>query len=146
MALVSKIDAAESGLLSALQARPGLSGVAIRLGDPASGVQPEHIWIAEGIVANWDPAVTMGPTPTEDETFELRVVVLVAQAGDEYATIRDRLMVLADEVTQAVAANRTLGGAVDDCYVVRFERDGGVTDAGRILLAEVFVRCRSSLA
>lgn len=146
MALVSRLDAAEDGLLAALQGQAGLSGVALRLGDPGSGVQADHVWVSEGADATWDPDVTMGPSPSMDEVFELRVVVLVARPGDDYATVRDRLMALADEVTQAVAANRTLGGAVEDCYVVRVERDGGLTDSGRVLLAEVRVRCRSALA
>lgn len=145
MALVSRIDGAESGLLAALQARPGLEGVQVRLGNPGSGVQAEHIWIDETVQATWDPDVT-GTAPSEDEVFELRVVILVGHPGDDYTTIRDRLMALADEVTEAVAQDRTLGGSVEDCYTVRFERDGGLTDNGRILLAQVSVRCRSALA
>jgi hypothetical protein len=145
MTLVSKMEAAEDGLLVAMQAQAALSGVQVQLGDPGSAPPAEIVWITEDAEASWDPDVTMGSTPSMDELYELHVKVVVLMAGDDYTAIRDRAAVLMGAVETAVGDYRTLNGAVDDSYVTNVKRSTGATNEGRGIQAEITVRARSTV-
>lgn len=150
MSLVSKIAAIEQALLALLQADTTLGAanppVPVSMGDPAAGTQPEHVWLADDITGEWDPDVTMGPTPTEDEIVELRVIVYVSKEGNDAPAVRDRAMALAGAVTAVVGANRRISNSCDDAYTIKVEREGGATESKRIMWLAITVRCRSSLA
>jgi hypothetical protein len=145
VSLTSKMEAAENGLLVALQAQAALTGVQVQLGDPGSAPPAEIVWITEDAEAAWDPDVTMGLTPSMDELYELHVKVLVFRAGDDYTAIRDRAAVLAGAVETAVGAYRTLNAAVDDSYVTHVKRATGATNEGRGIETEITVHARSTV-
>jgi hypothetical protein len=145
MTLVSRMETAEDGLLVAMQAQAALSGVQVQLGDPGAAPPAEIVWLTEDATAVWDPDVTMGLTPSMDETYELHVKVLVLQAGDDYTAVRNRAAVLAGGVETAVGAYRTLNGAVDDSYVIEVKRSTGATNEGRGIQTEITVRARATV-
>lgn len=146
MALTSRLAAAEDGLLAALTA--ALAPVVVFLGDPGATVPAEAVWIAEDASADQVSDLSSQSTPAggREESFELRVVVWTTAPGDDYPTIRSRAQTLAATVESTVAANRTLGGAVEDCEVSRIERHTGATGQGRAIQLDVFVAARSWLA
>jgi hypothetical protein len=148
MALTSRLAAAEDGLLAAIAGRPELAGVALRLGDPGSGVRPEHIWLVEEALAERVTDVTPQATNAGgyDERFEIAVRVLATRSGDDYEALRNRAMELVAAIENAVLENRTLGGAVEDSEVVRLERESGATENGRGILTTVVVEGRAWLA
>jgi len=147
MTLTSTLANAESGLYDVIRAEPALAGVPVSLGDPGSGVRPEHVWIAEEATAEQvsDLSSQDFPVGGREETFELSVRVLATRSGDDYRALRDRAATLAAGVETAVREHRTLGGAVEDSEVVRLERETGATEAGRGILTTVVVRARSWL-
>lgn len=152
MALTSRLAAAEDGLLAAINTRAAialnpLEGVAIRLGDPGSGARPEHVWIIEEATAEQTSDLSTADAGAgREELFELSVRVLATRSGEDYPGLRDRSTAMGAEVEIAVAADRTLGGAVEDCEVVRLERSTGATEVGRAILLTVVVRARAWLA
>lgn len=148
MSLTSRLAAAEDGLAVAVLARPELAGVAFRIGDPGSGVRPEHIWIVEEAEADQLSDLSSQKTPQggREESFALRVRVMVSRSGDDWSLLRDRLTELGHAVETAVAESRTLGGAVEDCEVERIERQSGASESGRAGLLTLYVRCRVWLA
>lgn len=153
MALTSRLAAAEDGLLSAIQTQaavPGsaLAGVALRLGDPGSGIRPEHVWIREEATAERLTDVTPQAVATggDEERFELMVRIMTTRSGDDYDTLRDRATALAAEIETAVLNARTLGGAVEDAFVTRIERETGATEAGRAIVTTVVVEAVAWLA
>lgn len=150
MTLVSKLGAAEDALLALMLADSQLGtatpAVPVGMGDPGAGVRKAHVWISDEADAEWEPGVTMGPTPTEEETFDLRVVCLYARAGNDTTGLRDLVMALAASVCRIVADNRRLSNTVDDAYVTRVQRFGGATEGGRAMIVEVTVHCESTLA
>jgi hypothetical protein len=153
MALTSRLAAAEDGLEAAIIAQAALpanplAGVAFRVGDPGSGVRPEHVWIVEEADAEQVSDLSSQETPAggREENFSLRVRVLVSRSGDDWEAIRNRLTALAAEVETAVADNRTLGGAVEDCEVERIQRQSGASETGRAGLVTIYVKARAWLA
>jgi hypothetical protein len=152
MPLTSRLAAAEDALLAAIVAQAALpanplAGVALRLGDPGSGVRPEHVWVAEDARAEQvsDLSSQEFPSGGREETFEMRVLVLVTRSGDDYEALRNRATALAAEVETAVADDRRLGGSVEDCEVVRIERAGGATEMGRGILTTIYIGARAWL-
>lgn len=146
--LTSRLAAAEDGLLAAIADRAGLAGVPVRLGDPGSGVRPEHIWIAEEATARQVSDLSSQDTPLggREENFELRVLIVATRSGDDYETLRDRATALCLEVEEAVRTTRKLGGAVEDSEVIQIERVSGATETGRAILTTVTVMARAWLA
>jgi hypothetical protein len=152
MPLTSRLAAAEDGLLAAIVAQAALpanplAGVALRIGDPGSGARPEHVWIVEEASTAQVSDLSSQETPSggREETFEIMVRVLASRSGDDYVALRNRATALAAEIETAVADNRTLGGAVEDCEVVRIERETGATEVGRAIVTTVVVFARSWL-
>jgi hypothetical protein len=148
MALTSRLAAAEDGLLAAINGRAALAAVPVELGDPGAGVRDEHIWIAEEATADQvsDLSSQYDPLGGREETFELNVRVMATRSGNDYEALRNRSVELVTEVETAVAEDRKLGGAVEDCEVRRIERGSGATEAGRLILTTVVVEARAWLA
>lgn len=150
--LTSHLADAEDGLLAAIQTQAAtpssaIAGVALRLGDPGSGARPEHLWIAEEASAEQTSDVSSASGGSgREERFELTVNVLASRSGDDYVALRDRATALVAEVETAVAADRTLGGAVEDSEVIRLERQTGASEVGRAILTAVVVEARVWLA
>jgi hypothetical protein len=138
--------AAEDGLLTIMQASAGLAGVTVQLGDPGASPPSEIVWIQEEATADWDPDVTMGPAPSFEEIYELRVKVLTFRSGDDYLTLRNRARDLSNAVCAAVGADRRLNSSVDDSYPVRLERMTGASDVGRGIETTIVVRARVTVA
>lgn len=145
MALTTRLKAAEDGLLAALVAETGLAGIPLRLGDPGAGVRPEHVWIAEEATASQLSDLSAQTDGGREESFELQVKVIVTRSGDDYAALRDRATVLVQAIEHAVTNTRTLGGAVEDCEVIRIERTTGATEIGRGILHVVAIEARAWL-
>lgn len=146
MTLISKMTAAEDGLLADLLSVFGAyPTVVVQLGDPGPQPPAEVIWIEENATADWDPDVTMGANPTMDEIYELHVKVITMASGDDYVTLRNRAATLTGVVTLAVASDRRLGNSVDDSYVTQVQRSTGAWDTGRGIETRITIRARSSL-
>lgn len=139
MGLTSALSNAEDGLLAAIIAQKGLGGspladVAVQIGDPGSGLQREHVWIAEEADADQAFAATAGTSEEREERLNLRVFVFSSLGGDHYTELRDRAEALGGEIEKAVRADRDLGNSTFDAELVRIERQGGRTDEGRVML------------
>lgn len=110
----STIPAAKAALLSALQARPGLSGVLVAWGASAKpATQSEAIYVddATEVEREW---ISLGAQRL-DEIYTLQVRVESTAYGDGSDVrqgVEDRLWTLVAEVEQAVRDDLTLGGTL----------------------------------
>lgn len=141
----TRIDLAQDGLKALLVARAGLSGIPVDLGWPTrqgEGPAPEHVWIS-GDVVDWTrEALTTGAgSRARDERFTLPIKVLVRQATDDYAEVRNRALALVDEITAAVESDTSLGGAVTDCDLMSGSVEESLVDDGRQLGITLNVAC-----
>ncbi len=157
MSLTSTLKAAEDALLAqiiAQQQTPGSplasgpisGGVPIRLGDPGVNAQLEHVWIAEVAEASQTWELTGSGAYTRRENFELGVRILIRQAGDDYATIRDRAAALSGEIEKAIVADVTLAGAVFEAWIARIQRETAADQESRFVLVSVTVGAQSYLS
>lgn len=150
MSLTSRIGAAQDGLLAAINTQAALpanplAGVTRTLGEPGT-LKKEHVWISEDADAEqtWD--VTGSGAQAKRETFELQAVVLVVKAGNVYKAARDRALLFAGEIEQAVRADPKLAASVWDAEVVRVEMRSGAVEKARGVELHVIVRASEFLA
>jgi hypothetical protein len=141
----STIPAAKAALLTALQARAGLTGVDVRWGLPAQTLSAnERVYVgdAEEIDRAW---VGLGAQRLE-ENYILQVIVETFQAGDDQRATEERFWVLVNEVEQAVRGDLTLAQTVrlaspDGIAEARV----GPTDEGWAATGIVRVRCEARI-
>ena len=81
---------------------------------------------------------------SRDERTELTVLCLAQGSGDSFTKKRDAALALADEVEDALVADRTLGGLVDVAYVENISVSEGVVERDRGCGVEVRVVCEGS--
>jgi len=141
------IDAATTALATLVRAR--LAGASERvpysIGHPGSEVESEHIW-CNGHVDDEDQEHAVSGLITKDETFTLRVHVLVTLVCDEFHEARARCSALRDLVMNAVRDDFTLGGAVELATVISVEPDQAIPGDGRHSAGDTIrVRCRAYL-
>ena len=117
--------AAQDALMVALAAQPaldrgGADEVALDLGFPAA-IEPKHVWLEGGADGKLTNELT-GTKPS-DETFTFSVFVY-AQAGDDYAAVRDTVKTLARAVEDALASD-TFAAAVPAWSIPEYRADAG---------------------
>lgn len=145
MTQTTNMRAGEDALLAVLTGAGLPAGVPVELGIPVAPAAT-HVWIGEITEGTWEPDTSAPTDPAYTETIDYQVGVITFLAGNDFAGARDAAYALVDLITVAIGANRTLGGAVDDAYVTRLERDSGANDAGRFVQVLVTVHTWATVA
>ncbi len=118
-------DQVQGALLAAIAARSPAT-TQVSLGYPAGGFGAENIWIPVDFDSTV-PWVTSGWTQRgEDSTVEVRIAV--KQTTSASTDCRDRALLLAGCVEDAIAADRTLGGIIDGCEVSAIKGQEAIPD------------------
>lgn len=103
--------------------------VAFRIGHPGKSRTRRHMWIETGFRAK-HPRRTSGGRQRDDEA-SLVVRILLVQAVETAAPLRDDAMSIAQLVEDALAADPTLGGLVQEAYVTGTDGDEGMRGTDR---------------
>ena len=90
--------------------------VACSVGYPVGGVQDKHVWVS-GTVPATHPFYTSG-FETRGEKGRLSVHIVVTKFTEDMVEVRDEAVALARVVEDTLAVDRTLGGLVDQAFVV----------------------------
>lgn len=144
MSTYTRIPNAQDGLVTLLQGRAALDGVTISTGWPGT-IEHKHVWVG-GDVTGWERTrLASGAVPPEEESFVLRLRLVVLEATDSYTVARDELVELVDEVVQAVRSDVTLGGAVALAHIEGGEFQEFVAADGRGCQVRLDVRCIADL-
>ena len=104
-------------------------GVTVTIGYPTGGPADEHIWISG------EPHVVIDNNVStlkqRDETVELDVFIQAVGMTNDYTVKRDRALVLAKELEDALTADRTLGGIVNEAVTTDYQFHELVEDRKR---------------
>lgn len=119
--------AAQDGLLAALRRQPWPEPLTPVLGMPTK-LDRDQVWIA-GEIEEWDRTHVVSGLGQADETFALRVYVLLTSIGT-YERGRERVGKLAGLV-EAAMADHTWDGTVAFARIESQELQQSVTDDGR---------------
>jgi len=135
MGTVTAIGSFLDGLRTALDARPGLAGVAIFTA-PVShlDIGDEAIVFAVGSVKGEYGYRIGAPHVIVSEQFSVDGRVWIVKGGSGEETIkeaRDRALEILEEVHDELATNDTVSGIVRDARVVSVTLDQYVIDGGR---------------
>jgi hypothetical protein len=145
MAAASTIPAAKAALLTALQARAGLTGVDVRWGLPAQTPDvTERVYVgdADNIDREW--AALGGQRVNED--YVLQVIVETFQFGDDQRATEERFWVLVNEVEQALRGDLRLAGTVREAGLDGVtDQKVGPTDEGWGATGVVRIRCQARI-
>ena len=104
----STAPAFKAALLTALQARSGLSGVTLSYGAPLQGPR-EFIALAD--LSGSQEFAALGAL-RKDETYVLDVYVSVLREGNQQQTCTERCCALAAEIEDELRTNVTMSGTV----------------------------------
>ena len=104
----STAPAFKAALLTALQARTGLSGVTLSYGVPL-GSPREFIALAD--LSGSQEFATLGAL-RKDETYVLDVYVSVLREGNQQQTCTERCFAIAAEIEDELRTNVTMSGTV----------------------------------
>lgn len=104
----STAPAFKAALLTALQARTGLSGVTLSYGAPLQGPRE---FIALGDISGSQEFAALG-AERKDETYILDVYVSVLREGNQQKTCTERCFALAAEIEDELRTNVTMTGTV----------------------------------
>ena len=124
MGFALQAAAVQDALAELLAERLASEGVASCVGYPAGGPNDEHVWVEGGFRAALTRRTSGGGSRLE--SAKLAVKVLVTKAADDVAPLRDRALVLAAIVEDAVTDNERLGGLVERIWVDDAEADEGI--------------------
>lgn len=124
MGFAIQAAAVQDALAVLVAERLDAEGVASCVGYPAGGPNDEHVWIEGGFKAALTRRTSGGGSRLE--AVKLRVRVLITKAADEVAELRDRALVLAAIIEDAVDDNERLGGLVERTWVDDAEADEGI--------------------
>ncbi|MEV6737879.1 hypothetical protein AB0N14_13490 [Streptomyces sp. NPDC051104] len=147
MAWASKVPAAIDGLVAAFTDWPGLAGVTVRDGPSTSQatlmevvsvgytggeeeIDAESALVGEGL----------GGSP-DREQLTIRCAAAVLRGGDDIVGARARAFQLLSEAGAAIAANRTLGGAVMRARVASHSLSQSLTQQGAQVIVMFEVSC-----
>lgn len=112
----STVPAAKQAVLDLLTARPALNEVVVTWGQPTEnedfGTASEFMFFESPVVRLPEWKILGGAWLDETYTLTLRVETIVA--GDDRAAAEQRCWTLIDEIEQALRADRTLGGILQD--------------------------------
>lgn len=109
MTVHSTAPAFKAALLTALQARTGLSGVTVSYGAPLPNAPRE--FIALGDLEGSQEFAQLGAL-RKDETYTLEVYVSVLREGNQQQTCTERCFALAAEIEDELRGNVTMSGTV----------------------------------
>lgn len=147
---------AQDALYAALLARKALpgnplqsgvtpAGVEITLGGPGT-YEKEHVWIA-GDIEPYTSDYQVSGLETKDETYELRVHIIVTRQVRTYVEVRDRAKVILREIERAVASDVFLGGCpITLASIARYQVEEAIPSEQpmtRQVLLSVWVRVRA---
>lgn len=141
----SKLYDAQDELKSLLIGAPDLAGVPKHLGTPIKlDTLREVVWIS-GEVEEWNQEYRVTGLQAKDESFTIKVHVLVTKSGDYEAT-RNRARALAAAVEETISANYTLNDTVELAQI----RAGAVEEARlddrqHQVLITLYINCRAWL-
>lgn len=127
---------AQDRLYAALLARKALPGNPLAEGATPAGVEiseggpgtyeKEHVWIS-GDIDTWTAQYTISGLQAKDESYELRVHVLVTKQTKSYVETRDRARVLLAEVERALSSDVFLGGCpITLAEIARFQMEEAI--------------------
>lgn len=109
MSYFSTAPAFKAALLTALQARPGLSGVTVSYGAPLPSAPRE--FIALGDIAGEQEFAALGAL-RKNENYTLTVFCSVLREGKQQQTCTERCFALAAEIEDELRTNVTMSGTV----------------------------------
>lgn len=115
----STVPAAKAGLLSLLQARPGLAGVQIEWAHPGAHIRDEAVYL--GDTDDTQDAVYLG-NRARRQRYVVEVVVTVLRRGNDPRAAEERCWELVAEVEDAVRDDPQLAGSVDVAQVGRIRQ------------------------
>lgn len=113
------------------------------VGYPIGGPGQEAVWVS-GSVDDWQQDWLLSNMTVKDESFVLAVRIVVSMTTADYTVVRGRLSTLMHAVTNAVAADWSIGGTCQMANVERLELAEGYDEGNRRreLGATVYVRCK----
>ena len=103
-----------------------VTGTPVSLGYPAGGLQKSHVWVAGSGSVQLDDGVS--GYGQRDETMTTEVRVKVDRLANEFTTARDAAFTLTQDIEAAIAADVTLGGAVDFARVTEVSTEEAIPD------------------
>lgn len=119
--------------------------VSVSLGTPVN-FNVDHI-VVSGSVSNWNADYPFTATTARDESFTLSVIVYVTRSTNDYATVRNRAVVLGDLVLGALRSDPSLGGTVMRAEADEFEMEEASGDEhSRGVALTINVRCRAHVS
>jgi hypothetical protein len=113
---VETVPAAKGGLLTILNARPGLDGVQVEWTHPGASIANECIYF--GATDDTQEARALG-NRRRRETYIIEVVVTVLKRGNDPRAAEERCWQLVGEVTDAVRDDPQLNSTVGVAQVSR---------------------------
>lgn len=140
-----RIATVQDGLFAALQARAAIGGnplqnVQLTLGWPLDQ-QASSCWVDEAVTSTQEGELSRAGGASERETIDLSVRVLVRRGDLTFTAARDTALNMADEVQNALVADRTLGGSCFDSNITSTEFESGVDGENRFAGVIIRVRC-----
>lgn len=124
MAYLPSIGAVQDAVARVVAA--ALEGVPVDVGYPPGGPQADHVWVSGDADCRYQELDSVPAHRTEHGT--VRVHVLCTRIARTLDVARDECLSLAARVEQAIAADLTLGGAVDWSRVESVEGKEGAAD------------------
>lgn len=147
MAASSRVGAAQDALRSLLDARPGLDGITVWLGEPTGELEREQIIVpveADEWTQVWD---TTGDTVSSlrEERFRLRIDIVVRRTDTDYIWARDRALALMAEVEACLRANYKLSDAVSGSELAEAQMFPATVDQSRYVTIRAQIACYAYL-
>lgn len=149
MTWTSRLPAAMDGLAAAFEGWAGLAGVTVRDGPSTSQATVQEVVSvgytgADGESDAESTLLTEGLGGGVDrEQFTIRCAAAVLQGGDDIAGARRRAYELLAQAGAAIAADRSLGGAVMRAMVGSHSLTQGLTPQGAQAVVVFEVSCDS---
>jgi hypothetical protein len=119
----TNIAAIQDALVAAIDAEE--PGCRVSLGFPTGGTN-EDMWL--GVSAGVELGREMTGFCSRTESTELPVFMWVEKTGGTPKATRDRALAMLASLEDALASDRTLGGACDAARVVGFDMDDAYTE------------------
>ena len=119
----TNLTAIQDALVTAIAAQ---TGCRVSLGYPLKGTLSEDVWV--GIDARMSVTDEMTGYCERTESAEVPVFVWVEKTGGTPKATRDRAFALMEDIEDALAADRTLGGICESASVSGFETDYSYTE------------------
>lgn len=145
---VSKLWEAQDALFSIVQSAVSVHPREgqVTLGNPTGDPLPENVWVS-GQVDDWNTDYRVSGLGAKDETFVLRVSVVVIRLGTEYIKARQRVEELSQSIEQAIHAHPTLQDTVMLAKITSFRLEDSLVDERRRGVGlNIYVTCQAWLS